>query len=77
MVSMETSSHVGSDLHAIVVFDVKNVSKPYNNRRQRQFYIVEIVSDYSITRAARAVKIACDNRKQEWYRVNRPLVFRN
>ena len=36
-------------------------------------YIVKIVYDFSMTRAARAIKIACDNRKQKSYRVNRPL----
>ena len=34
---------------------------------------MEIVYDFSMTRAARATKIACDNRKQKSYRVNRPL----
>ena len=52
---------------------LKHVLKPYDNRSDRQFYIVEIVYDFSMTRAARAMKIACDNRKQKWYRVNRPL----
>ena len=54
---------------------LKHVLKPYDNRSDRQFYIVEIVYDFSTTRAARAIKIACDNRKQKSYRVNRPLHF--
>ena len=52
---------------------LKHVLKPYDNRSDGQFYIVEIVYDFSMTRAARAIKIACDNRKQRSYRVNRPL----
>ena len=52
---------------------LKHVLKPYDNRSHRQFDIVEIVYDFSMTRAARAIKIACDNRRQESYRVNRPL----
>ena len=40
---------------------LKHVLKPYN-RTDGQFYIVEIVYDFSMTRAARAVKIACDNK---------------
>ena len=52
---------------------MKHVLKPYDNRSDRQFDIVEIVYDFSMTRAARATKIACDNRKQKSYRVNRPL----
>ena len=52
---------------------LKHVLKPYDNRSDRQFYIVEIVYDFSMTRAARAIKIACDNRKQKSYSVNRPL----
>ena len=51
----------------------KHVLKPYDNRSHRQFDIVEIVYDFSLTRAGRAIKIACDNRKQKSYRVNRPL----
>ena len=54
---------------------LKHVLKPYDNRSHRQFDIVEIVYDFSMTRAARAIKIACDNRRQESYRVNRPLQF--
>ena len=65
----------------IVVYDtdeecrglLKHVLKPYDNRSDRQFYIVKIVYDFSTTRAARAIKIACDNRKPKSYRVNRPL----
>ena len=53
---------------------LKHVLKPYDNRSDRQFDIVEIVYDFSMTRAARATKIACDNRKQKLYRVNRPLL---
>ena len=52
---------------------LKHVLKPYDNRSDRQFYIEEIVYDFSMTRAARAINIACDNRKQKSYRVNRPL----
>ena len=52
---------------------LKHVLKPYDNRSDRQFDIVEIAYDFSITRAARATKIACDHRKQKSYRVNRPL----
>ena len=51
---------------------LKHVLKPYDNRSDRQFDIVEIVYDFSMTRAACATKIACDNRKQKSYRVNRP-----
>ena len=54
---------------------LKHVLKPYDNRSDRQFDIVEIIYDFSMTRAARATKIACDNRKQKSYRVNRPLCF--
>ena len=52
---------------------LKHVLKPYDNRSDRQFDIMGIVYDFSVTRAARATKIACDNRKQKSYRVNRPL----
>ena len=52
---------------------LKHVLKPYDNRSDRQFYIVEIVCDFFMTRAARAIKIACNNLKQKSYRVNRPL----
>ena len=52
---------------------LKHVLKPYDIRSDRQFYIEEIVYDFSMTRAARAIKIACDNRKQKSYRVNRPI----
>ena len=52
---------------------LKHVLKPYDNRSDQQFYIMEIVYDFSLTRAARAIKIACDNRKQKLYGVNRPL----
>ena len=52
---------------------LKHVLKPYDIRSDRQFYIVEIVYDFSMTRAARAIKIAWDNRKKNSYRVNRPL----
>ena len=52
---------------------MKHVLKPYDNRSDRQFDIVEIVYDFSMTRAARATKIACHNRMQKSYRVNRPL----
>ena len=58
--------------------------KPYDNRSlvvmrsncsQRQFCIVEIVYDFSMTRAARAMKIACNNGRRKSYRVNRPLKY--
>ena len=52
---------------------LKHVLKPYDYCSDRQFDIVEIVYDFSMTRAARTIKIACDNRKQKSYRVNRPL----
>ena len=52
---------------------LKHVSKTYDNRSDRQFDIMEIVYDFSMTRAARAIKIVCDNRKQKSYCVNRPL----
>ena len=52
---------------------LKHVLKPYDNHSDRQFYIVEIVYDFSMTRAARAIKITCDNRKQKSYSVNQPL----
>ena len=54
---------------------LKHVLKPYDNRSDRQFDIVEIVYDFFMTRAARATKIACDNRKQKSSRVNQPLHF--
>ena len=65
----------------IVVYDtdeechgiLKHVLKPYDNRGDRQFYIVKIVYDFSTTRAARAIKIAFDNRKPKSYCINRPL----
>ena len=67
------------NLLAIVVYDMENVVgflkhvlKLYDNRSHRQFDIVEIAYDFFMTRAARATKIACDNRKQKSYRVNRP-----
>ena len=43
-----------------------------HNHSDRQIYIVEILYDFSMTQAARAIKIACDNRKQKSYGVNRP-----
>ena len=52
---------------------LKHVLKPYDNGRDEQFYIVDIVYDFSMTRAARGIKIACDNCRQKSYRVNRPL----
>ena len=51
---------------------LKHVLKPYDNRSDRQFDVMEVVYDFSMTRAARALKIACDSRKQKSYRVNRP-----
>ena len=44
---------------------LKHVSKPHDNRSEGQFYSVEIVYDFSMTRAPRAIKIACDNRKRK------------
>ena len=44
---------------------LKHDIKPYDNRSDRQFDNVEIIYDFSMTRAARAIKIACDNRKQK------------
>ena len=55
---------------------LKHVLTPYDNRADRQFYIVEIVYDFLMTRAAHAKKIACDNRKQKLYQVNRRLLIR-
>ena len=43
---------------------LKHVLKPYDNCSDRQGDIMEIVYDFFMTRAARATKIACDNRKQ-------------
>ena len=51
---------------------LKHVLKLYDDRSNREFDILEIVYDFSMKRAARAIKIACDNRKQKSYRVNRP-----
>ena len=51
---------------------LKHVLKPYDNCSHRQFDIAEIVYDFSMIRAVHAIKIACDNRKQKSYRVNRP-----
>ena len=59
------------NLLTIVVHDTKNAVGfcnmfywiPYGNRSHRQLDIVEIVYDFSMARAARALKIACDNRK--------------
>ena len=37
------------NLLTIVVYDMKNVvGKPYDNRSHRQFYIVEIIYDFSM-----------------------------
>ena len=52
---------------------LKHVLKPYDNRSDRQFDTVEIVYDFSMTRAARPTKITCDIRKQKSHRVNRPF----
>ena len=35
----------------------------------------ELCAIFCMTRAARALKIACDSRKQKWYRLNRPFRF--
>ena len=51
---------------------LKHVLKPYDNLSHTEFDVVEIVYHFSMTRAVRAIKIACDNRKQISYRVNRP-----
>ena len=61
------------NLLAIVVYDteecrglLKHALKSYDNLSHRQFDIVEItVYDFSMMQAARALKIACDNRKQK------------
>ena len=52
---------------------LKHVLKPYDNHSNRQFDIMEVVYDFSTTRAERTLTIACNNRKQKSYRVNRPL----
>lgn len=39
--------------------------------------MVKVVYDFCMTQAARAIKVACDDRKQESYRVNRPLGLEN
>ena len=44
---------------------LKHALKLYDNRSDRQFDIVEIVYDFSMSRATRALQIACDNRKQK------------
>ena len=43
---------------------LKHVLKPYDNRSDRQFYIVEMVYDF-VHDASSALKIAYDNRKQK------------
>ena len=66
--------YVKADLHGTTLTHAINLRQVYDmNRSDRQFDIMEIVYDFSMTRAARATKIACDNRKQKSYRVNRPL----
>ena len=50
---------------------LKHVLKPYDNRSHRQFDIVEIVYYIFMTRAVHAIRIACHNRKQKSYCVNR------
>ena len=52
---------------------LKHILKPYDNRSDRQFYILEIAYDFFMTRAALAIKIACDSLKQKSCCVNRPL----
>ena len=54
---------------AIIVYDTENamgfwhnVLQPCDNCSHRQFYIVEIVYNFSMIRAVHAIKIACDNR---------------
>ena len=54
---------------------LKHVLKPYDNRSDRQLDIVEIVYEFSMTRAARAIKIASDNSKPKLHPINRPLGF--
>ena len=68
------------NLLVIVMYDteecyglLKYDLKPYDNRSHGQYDIMEIVYDFSMTRAARALKIACDNRRQKSYHVSRPL----
>ena len=48
---------------------LKHDSKPYDNRSDRQSYIVKVVYNFLMTRAAGALKIACDNLKQKSFRV--------
>ena len=43
---------------------LKHVFEPHDNHSETQFDIVEIVYDFFMTRAARAIKITCDNPKQ-------------
>ena len=50
---------------------LKHVLNPYDDSSHRQFDFVQIVYDFSMMRAARAIKIACDNRKQKSYLVNK------
>ena len=60
-------------LLAIVVYDMKNVVlKPNDNHNHRQFYIMEIVYDFSMTWAVHAMLIPYDNHKQKSYPVNLP-----
>ena len=52
---------------------MKHVLNPDDKRSHSQFDIVEIVYDFSMTRVAHAIKIACDNRKQKSYCVKADL----
>ena len=52
---------------------LKHVLKPYDNRSNRHFDVVEIVYNLSMTQAACTLKIACDNCRQKLYHVNQPL----
>ena len=44
---------------------LKHVLKLYDNRSDRQFYMEEVAYDFFMTRAAPAIKIACDKSKQK------------
>ena len=57
-----SSSRFACDNRKQKSYRVNRPLKPYDNRSDRQFDIVEIVYDFSMTRVARATKIACDNR---------------
>ena len=63
------------NLLGIIVYDImswafetcfKTLQQYYNYCSDRQFDIVEIVYDFTMTRAARDIKIACENCKQKY-----------